>query len=471
MLTPEQQTALDAMLSGANVFLTGHAGTGKSFVVQRFKKESQGAVFLAPTGLAALNIGGSTIHRFFGLPIGPLQPKALYQLSTKAKSAIRQARSIVIDEISMVRADLMQAVDERCRQATEVNKPFGGKQLIVVGDFYQLAPVVAKKEEEIWLLQNFGGPFAFNARAWKRAGFQLHDLKKSHRHVGDDGFITALNQVREGDIEGLAFINTNALTKPDAKALVLCTTNRTAEDCNATALARLNGVSVDFQAQLSGSFRPADAPAPLILSLKPGARVMVVANLEHECVNGDCGEVAHVADEVIQVKLDSGREVKIQRKIWQAVEYTLIKSRGGSHLEPRVVGSFVQFPLRLGWAITIHKSQGQTLANVSLDLGRGTFAEGQLYVGLSRVRSIDTLHLHRHLCAVDLIVSQAVCDFFASLQFQDSNQNGWGGQRENSGRISYWPDGTVLKTMRLPAILEEEIKRFALEKITNVLGA
>lgn len=474
MLTSEQQHALDLMHSGQNVFLTGQAGTGKSFVVQTFKREAIQAVFLAPTGLAAVHIGGSTIHRFFSFPIWPLDLESLPPLSNKTRLAIRQVKTFLIDEISMVRADLMQAIDARCREACDYDAPFGGKQIIAVGDFFQLPPVVSDPMEQAWLNQTFGGNFAFKAPAWQHAQFQVVNLITSHRQVDNDGFLTALNQLREGNAAGLDYINTEAVGTSDGVAVTLCTTNRTADERNATALDRINAPSYDFQAVVTGRFKPTDAPAPAMLSLKVGARVMVVANIDGVCANGECGVVRSVSDQsdTVTIKLDAGREVTIDRKLWQSVEYSVITDRGRTRLEPRVTGTYNQFPLRLSWAMTIHKSQGQTLDHISIDLGRGTFADGQLYVALSRVRSIKSLHLKRPLRHSDVLVSSEVCDFFKSLMAPSPQMHvrSWGGRRANAGRKAQWPKGTVLKTMRLPADLEDEIRQFALEKITERSG-
>jgi len=443
-LTNEQKRALDMMLSGKNVFLTGKAGTGKSTVLDKFQEKRKcGCVFLAPTGIAAININGSTIHSFFQLKPGLLTPDSIETIGSRKRiDMIRSVRTIVIDEVSMVRSDLFIAIDMRLQEITGCNKPFGGKQVILVGDFLQLPPVVKEKTEAEYLDRELGGYYAFQTNLWKRAKFQCVCLQTVHRQEKDALFMTILNHLRYGDfetrdirLEGLKKpVNViEALTRLCVEAaplkhppIYLCTTNRDAETLNQLYQGQLKREVHLFRAVIRGKFPEGDHPTSEMLALKIGARVMTLTNKrtadgEIEYVNGEIGVVEAIDDgenAVVHVRLDRGPTVSVERTKWSKYEYDfeLEANTGEPIVRQREVGTFVQIPLKLAYAFTIHKSQGLTLDCVEVKLGNGCFASGQLYTALSRCRCIKNLRIDRPICLADAVLDQAVIDFYREIE-------------------------------------------------------
>ena len=443
-LTPEQKKALDLMLSGKNVFLTGKAGTGKSTVADEFRIICKhGCVFLAPTGIAAININGSTIHSFFQLKPGLLTPDSIEPIgSQKRIDMIRSVRTIVIDEISMVRSDLFVAMDMRLQEITGCNKPFGGKQIILVGDFLQLPPVVKEKTEAEYLDRELGGHYAFQTALWQQANLQCVCLQTVHRQGNDALFMKILNHLRFGELE-IRDIHLEGLKKSlnviealtrlcveatplDHHPLFLCTTNRTADSLNQLYQNKLKGEVHLFRAVVRGKFPEGDYPTLETLALKVGARVMTLTNKrtpdgEIEYVNGEIGVVEDMDDgenAVVRVRLDRGPTVSVERTKWSKYEYDfeLDANTGRPIVRQREVGTFVQIPLKLAYASTIHKSQGLTLDFVEVKLGNGCFASGQLYTALSRCRSIMNLRIDRPISPADAVLDQTVIDFYREIE-------------------------------------------------------
>ncbi len=443
-LAPEQKRALDLMLSGKNVFLTGKAGTGKSTAVDEFRKACKnGCVFLAPTGIAAINIKGSTIHSFFQLKPGLLTPDSIEPIGSRKRiDMIRSVRTIVIDEISMVRSDLFVAIDMRLQEITGCNKPFGGKQIILVGDFLQLPPVVKEKTEADYLDRELGGHYAFQTALWQQADLQCVCLQTIHRQGNDALFMKILNHLRYGELEirdiqleGLkkALNVIEALTRLCVEAtpldhppIFLCTTNRTADSLNQLYQSKLKGAVHLFRAVVRGKFPEGDYPTLETLALKVGARVMTLTNKrtpdgEIEYVNGEIGVVEDMDDgenAVVRVRLDRGPTVSVERTKWSKYEYDfeLDANTGRPIVRQREVGTFVQIPLKLAYASTIHKSQGLTLDSVEVKLGNGCFASGQMYTALSRCRSIKNLRIDRPICLADAVIDEAVIDFYREIE-------------------------------------------------------
>lgn len=447
-LTQEQENALQEMLSGKNVFLTGEAGTGKSTIVKEFKRRvNKNCVFLAPTGIAAVNIGGSTIHSFMCFAPGPMNEETIGTITNKhRKVLIRNTEIIVIDEISMVRGDLFWAIDYRLRQiATNRDKkrPFGGKQIILVGDFFQLPPVVKSEEEERVLIETFGGIFAFQTKTWYTANFKCCCLKTIHRQSNDSLFLSILNHIRHNEIsvrdlqdssDG-ELLNVKEMLNRHANFSIplavtpvcLCTTNCEANILNSITNEKSEGDCQTFSAVVKGTFSEKDFPTPAKLELKKGARVMTLINRRTptgilEFVNGDVGEVVGFLKQAgvpaIQVKLDNGKVVNISPNEWKNYAYELKTDpkTGKEIIVQKEVGSFIQFPLKLAYAMTIHKSQGMSVDAALIKLGNGCFAHGQLYTALSRCRSLKNLRIDREIYDEDIIVNPAVADFYNTIE-------------------------------------------------------
>ncbi len=433
LLNGEQEAALKLMMSGVNVFLTGEAGTGKSTLLREFiRRCDRECIVLAPTGIAALNAGGMTIHSQLMLKPGLLNPLALEPLTDGNRCRVlRAAKTVIVDEISMVRSDLFCAIDARLRELSygaSKSLPFGGRQMILVGDFMQLPPVVGNADERKFIDERLGGPFAFQTDLWAAAMFRTVSLRTAHRQSGDVLFRSVLNNLRRGNFEGAAKVLNNHCLGDRAFSvppIFLCTTNREAKAVNDASRKSVKGESRSFVARISGQFPEAEFPAEPELDLAVGARVMVICNQRNEgvleCANGDIGVITgfgEAGDDVVEVRLDSGKTVSLTSHTWEksAYAYENDPKTESPVMKQKVVGSFEQIPLRLAYAITIHKSQGMSLDSVFLRLGRGCFDHGQLYTALSRCRALAGLGIDRRLAPEDLIVDDAVVKFHAGLE-------------------------------------------------------
>lgn len=447
-LAPEQEIALQEMLKGQNVFLTGEAGTGKSTIVKEFKRRTEkNCVFLAPTGIAAINIGGSTIHSFLRLAPGLMSEDSIEPISNKKqRELIRNVDTIIIDEISMVRSDLFWAVDFRMRQVSQgqnKKKPFGGKQVILVGDFFQLPPVVKSEEEERFIKNTYGGEFAFQTATWAKGNFKCFCLRTVHRQGSDNLFLSILNHIRHNDIDARDIQDPETSVMLNVKEILnkyadiarplsvnpvcLCTTNREANILNALANERSNGDGRTFSAVVKGIFSEKDYPTPAKLELKTGTRVMTLINHRTpsgslEFVNGDVGEVLGFVKQsgidAVKIKLDNGKSVIISPNEWKNYQYVLTPDprTGKEKVVQKEVGSYIQLPLKAAYAMTIHKSQGMSVDAVLIKLGNGCFAHGQLYTALSRCRSLKNLRIDRNIYAEDIIINPDVVNFYRSME-------------------------------------------------------
>jgi len=433
-LTEEQEDAIAVMMSGRNVFLTGEAGTGKSTVLREFQKRcDRPCVVLAPTGIAAINAGGSTVHSFFLLRPGLLTLDSIGPFNSGSRArVIREAGTIVIDEVSMVRSDLLSAIDIRLRELAGGPKrrmPFGGKQIVLVGDFFQLPPVVKPGVEEDYLKQRLGGVYAFQTDLWESAQFSCVFLRKVHRQGGDVRFAAVLNDLRNGRFAEAAEVLNRLCLRERQRAvppICLCTTNREAHDVNSHARDQARNTARTFSAVVNGQFPEGSYPTDASLEIAVGNRVMLLCNSRDkdgnlEYVNGDLGVVTGFVGEgtatEVGVRLDNGKEVMVESNEWKSFSYVSSEDPVShkSTVRQQKVGSFTQMPLRLAYAVTIHKSQGLSLDSVDLNLGCGCFSHGQLYTALSRCRTLAGLHIDRALRPEDLIIDEAVVNFYAKL--------------------------------------------------------
>ena len=414
--TGEYLAAYDHLRQGdGHLFITGRAGTGKSTLLRCLKDMlAEEMVVLAPTGLAAVNVGGQTIHSFFGLPPRLVRPDDIRR--SRNGRLMRRLKFLVIDEVSMVRSDLMWAIDQSLRvNRGRPREPFGGVRLALFGDLHQLPPVVNDGEVAEHLESAYGGPFFFSIASLREPpGTALIELAHVFRQK-DEALLTVLNRVREGDADedDLAVLNERVhpiRTLSDGEPYVILTpTNAAAGRINAKYLDNLPGNPVEYQAGVTGEFSQTAQPTEAALLLKPGAKVMLLRNdPDKRWVNGTIARIARLEDKRVWIEVD-GDEHEVEQASWESRRYAYDKAE--EKIVETVAGTFRQFPLRLAWAMTIHKSQGLTLDKVYIDLGRGTFAHGQAYVALSRCRSLEGLALKRPLQPSDILFDPAAMGY------------------------------------------------------------
>lgn len=410
-LSLDQEEILSVLqASKTPIFLTGKAGTGKSLLLQYFRQKSEkNIVVCAPTGVAALNIGGQTIHSLFKIPPELIKKNSL-KVDKKTAQLLKYVDVVIIDEISMVRPDLMDGIDYILRKARGSTIPFGGVQLIMFGDLYQLPPVVQKDLKDYFAI-NYGGNFFFNADVWKKIKFEIRELTTVFRQKDED-FKAILNAVREGNItdEQLEVLNSRAEVEiPQDGVIILTTINSSAKRINDLKLNLLEDKAIEHKAEVAGHLEPSAFPTEETLRLKKGAQIMLLRNdKEKRWVNGTLGYIESLDSEEITVNID-GKVHAVSKETWKKIQYVLNEET--NKLEEKVVSSFTQFPLKLAWAITIHKSQGQTYNTVAIDMGYGAFAHGQTYVALSRCKTLEGIYLNRKIAREDIIVESKIIDF------------------------------------------------------------
>lgn len=443
IITEEYERCFDLIDSDTPViFISGQAGTGKSVLIdqitERYRDEKR-IVRTAPTGVTALNISGQTLHSLFKLPIG------LLTIHTKLLSAVNKIRKqgltelfenidmMIVDEISMVRPDTLDAVDFILRSVRGVNYPFGGVQIIFVGDMFQLPPVITEEEREAFE-RTYGTDFFFGSKVveemFTMGCVEVVHLTKTFRQA-DPLFVNILNEIRvnKNTSKNVRILNeycgSNVSWEPtDERSVILCTTNKRATQINNNELGKLDGITHRFDATIDGDFKT-QLVTPEQLELKVGAKVMFTRNSPDGWVNGTIGVVEGFSGgddgKSITVRIaDSGMVVDVRREKWENIAYRVVKEedengRSRSKIVEQVLGYFEQFPLTLAYALTIHKVQGLTFDRVSLDLGTGSFAPGQTYVALSRCTSIDGLHLVRPINHNDVYVDERVVEFYDLL--------------------------------------------------------
>lgn len=418
-LSPEFKKAFELLeKTQTNVFITGKAGTGKSTFLKYFSAHSaKKPVVLAPTGVAAINVAGQTIHSFFRLRPGiSIEEAKMEGMGRKNSGLYKKMRILVIDEISMVRADLLDCVDAFLKGVMGNEKPFGGKQMVFIGDLYQLPPIVQGHE-----MHTFGSeyksPYFFDAKAMENLEYTLFEHSNIYRQK-DLHFIELLNKIRNktASPEDLEKINSRMHKDSDSDDgyLYLVTTNKIADEINLKKLAKLAGAQYNVRGAIEGEFNPDALPAERTLSLKKGAQVMFLTNdPQKRWVNGTLATITSVSKNEIRAKINA-KEVPLTPHKWEIFRYKFDPLK--NEIEKEEIGSFTQYPLRLAWAITIHKSQGKTFDKVIIDIGSGTFAHGQLYVALSRCVSLDGIKIKTKIERHHILIDDKIQNFAAKAQ-------------------------------------------------------
>lgn len=423
--------ALEAILTGKNTFITGGGGSGKSHLINTLRDfYAEDSLFLGPTGLSALNIKGMSCHKALGLTLGVTLPQDIPTVRSKKQAQLLSSKAInriVIDEASMVRSDKFWEMDYKLRYFRKIDKPFGGLQVIALGDGFQISPVLTRQEEPLFR-EVHGSEIPFGSPSWVDCNFTNILLNKIHRQT-DLEFVMHLNNLRMGNGIDLAieYINDNCYAKGlHSEAVTLCSTNALAEEINKKMFNSLPGKSTKFTAVIRGEFK--ERPVLEEFELKIGTKVMIVSNCSAEnprYVNGSVGYVTKILRDGIEVDID-GELVEVLPKIWENVVYNFkpaVNPDGTPDLDAKgkqrevvteeKIGSYVALPVKLGYAITTHKSQGLTLGKVNIDFGAaGAFTPGQAYVGLSRASTVDGLRMVRPLRRKDIKIDTRIVSFY-----------------------------------------------------------
>ncbi len=419
-LSHELSYALDQLEhSAGHVFISGRAGTGKSTLLQLFRSTSRKRIaVVAPTGVAALNVKGQTIHSFFRFP-----PRLLTRQDIKPaknKRLYKNLEILVVDEISMVRADMFDNMDYFLRITRDVNKPFGGVRVIVFGDLFQLPPVVANAFERQYLEERYKTPYFFSSHAYKSVMYEMETIelntvyRQSERH-----FVNILDQIRSKaiDWEDLDDLNQRVITNEEIQhgSITLTTRNDTAHQINKEKLEELASENISFHAIVRGQFDAKVYPTDATLFLKKGAQVMTLKNdPQRRYVNGSIGHIIDLDIDRVVLEIiddnDDAHRIELEKEIWEMIKYKWDDTK--KSVEADVIGSFEQFPLKLAWAMTIHKSQGKTFERVYIDMSSGAFEFGQTYVALSRCKTLNGVQLKKALTPRDIMVDERIIDFY-----------------------------------------------------------
>ncbi|MBS4027307.1 MAG: AAA family ATPase [Ignavibacteriales bacterium] len=425
--------------TNTNVFITGKAGTGKSTLLSYFRNTTKkNVVVLAPTGVAALNIKGQTIHSFFGFKPDVTLAKIKQLPKSKEKENLyKNIEMIIIDEISMVRADLLDCIDKFMRlNSGNSTQTFGGVQMVFFGDLYQIPPVVTSNEKMIFQT-SYSSPYFFDSNSFPSLKMQYIELEKIYRQQ-DEKFIRLLNRIRNNSIteEDIQLLNERYNPNFDPSDenffIYLTPTNQSADEINQQRLHTLPSKTIKYLGEIDGNFEMKTLPAKNELELKPNAQVMMLNNdMRGRWVNGSVGKIVRIAKkkfedddgemfDVLKVKLSDGEVVDVTPFSWELFRFSF--DEHSSSLQSETIGTFTQYPLMLAWAVTIHKSQGKTFDNVILDIGRGTFAHGQTYVALSRCTSLEGLVLKKPLQKRHILMDYRVVKFLTNYQYELANK-------------------------------------------------
>ena len=419
--------ALDVLEKTAkNLFITGRAGTGKSTLLHLFRNTTRKkCVVLAPTGVAALNVQGQTIHSFFGFPGKFFGPEDI--VKRKDRRLYLKMEVLIIDEISMVRAEMIDHIDRFLRMNRENPAPFGGVQVVFFGDLFQLPPVVASPEEQQFFQTYYDSPYFFSAKVFRESSIytegtyfelEMMELSKVYRQEARH-FVRLLDAVRTGEVDydDLEDLNIRHVPNFNDKSyfITLSPRNVVVDEINNRELRSLATQEFSFIAELTGAFDPKQAPCEPVLKLKLGAQVMFVKNdPKREFVNGTIGKIVSLEYDKIVVEVEERdgtlKNLEVERQTWDIMRYTL--ADGGANISTESVGSFKQYPLRLAWAMTIHKSQGKTFDKVIIDLAGGAFEVGQTYVALSRCRTLGGIVLKQPIRPNDIRTDERIVDFY-----------------------------------------------------------
>lgn len=421
----EQQLAYELIANtNSSFFLTGRAGTGKTTFLQNVQKMvGKNFITLAPTGVAAILAGGDTIHSFFGLPMEACFPGTCGKMSQTKILSLVHADTIIIDEVSMVRSDVMDAIDYTMRKILRNNMPFGGKQMIFVGDMFQLPPVVKQGPEkdlltDIYRTNDF---YFYKSEAIKRIRLVKIEFRKVYRQ-DDERFLHILEHVRMNRItpEDIALLNSRvAQPQNNDMVVTLASINKTADEINNLRLAEIDSPEFVYEGTVEGRFEEKRFPVDQTLRLKVGAQVMFARNDQQKrWANGTLAKICKLTKDEITVELHDGAKYTVPCCSWDSVNFEY--DRDSRKMKKEVIGTFSQFPIRLAWAITVHKSQGMTFDKLQIDLSRGMFASGQLYVALSRVRSLAGLYLSRGVIPQYAHTSDEILDYASG--FNDTKE-------------------------------------------------
>ncbi|HMG13895.1 MAG TPA: DEAD/DEAH box helicase [Saprospiraceae bacterium] len=406
--------------SDQHLFITGKAGTGKSTLLQLFTDTTKkNVVALAPTGIAALHIGGQTIHSFFGFPGRMVTDKDIRK--TGNSGLLKKIDSLIIDEISMVRCDVLDAIDKTLRVNRGSDAAFGGVQLILFGDLFQLPPVVSSDEEKWYFTTHYQGPYFFNAKVFQSGIIINHyELKIVYRQE-ERGFIRLLDSIRKAQVDwdDLEEINERvAVHEEHEDLIILAGRNASVDTINKESLEKLSGKTERYSGSFTGNFDVKRCPAEVQLELKTGAKVMFIKNDPlKKYVNGTLGLITSLEKDKVKVKIldhnHNETEIEVSQVTWEMHKYKINKDNP-KKVEVETIGTFSQYPLRLAWALTIHKSQGKTFDHVMIDNAMGMFAYGQLYVALSRCRTLGGIYLKKSVQQRDIMVDPAVIEYYTT---------------------------------------------------------